>query len=172
MARIKGLIFIILVFSAKCSLALESDGVHRYAIDFIDKDSVIEYREVQEKSGVDMKLVTNNSGVIIIGHYDSEGASFPEIVSVFKACHPEKLFVIISWSADMPELNTGGNIYEVFAYDPKIVRVNGVKSLQSNDSLARKFGIGFDGVREGKYVTYKYKNAGVVKQQLSKWRCR
>ena len=173
MAAVKKLFFVIILFAATCSRALESDGLHRYPIDFIDPKSMIEYKGAASSGdGVDMTLITDKSGVVLVGHYPPEGASPPAIVSVFKACVPEKLFVIVSWNADIPALNTGGSIYEIFAYDPKIVNIDGVKSLLSNDSLARKFGVGFDGIREGRKVTYKYKNAGVVKQQLNKWRCR
>ncbi|MCM3607678.1 hypothetical protein [Cupriavidus pauculus] len=173
MAAIKKLFFIILLFSTTCSRASESDGLHRYSIGFVGPKSVIEYKDAaSSRDGVDMRLITDKSDLVMVGHYPPEGASPPAIVSVFKACAPEKLFVIVSWSADIPALNTGGSIYEVFAYDPQIININGVKSLHSNDSLARKFGVGFDGLREGRKVTYKYKKAAVVKQQLNKWGCR
>ena len=114
-----------------------------------------------------------NGRSIFVAKYEPEGGSTPRIVSIFtNGRYPRKLFVIVAWKSDAPALNTGGSIYQVFAYDELIEVRNGTPHLHEDISLGKRFGIGFDGVREGKSVSYKYKSASAVRRQLSLWNYR
>jgi hypothetical protein len=124
--------------------------------------------------GVEARLSDQrNNQRAFVAKYEPDGGVTPRIVSAFtNGKQPKKLFVIVVWRADSPALNTGGSIYQVFAYDEKIEPSNGDSNLHEDIFLGKRFGIGFDGVREGRRLTYKYKNASAVRRQLSRWNYR
>ncbi|MGF6260801.1 hypothetical protein OKW49_001702 [Paraburkholderia youngii] len=82
---------------------------------------------------------------------------------------PRKLFIIVTWAADGPSVGTGGSIYQVFVYDEQIEKVGSLPKLKQDRVLAERFGAGFDGTREGKPVSYKYRNASAVRRQFVEW---
>ena len=109
-------------------------------------------------------------GRVLVDRYDPEGGVTPEIKSIFtygKAS--KKLLVIVSWGSDSPAIGTGGSIYEVFAYDESVDDKFNQPRLHPDEKLTEKLGTGFEGVREGVHVRYKYKTALDVKRQLLEW---
>lgn len=94
----------------------------------------------------------------------------PEIKSVFvSGVETKRLFVIVAWNSSATALDAGGGIYQVFVYEESVDKNKGVPALRRDAQLSRRFGIGFDGVREGKRVTYKYKTAASVRRQILDW---
>jgi hypothetical protein len=81
-----------------------------------------------------------------------------------------KLFVIVAWRAGDSVLNTG--CYKVFAYDESVQCVGKSCALHPDEDLVKRFGIGFDGVRESELLTYKYKTAAAARRRLMEWGCR
>jgi hypothetical protein len=109
-------------------------------------------------------------GSVLVDLYEAEGGVTPEVKSVFVTGeNPKKIFSIVAWAADEPSIGTGGNIYQVFAYDERIEKGGVVPKLRQDIELTKRFGVGFDGMREGQSVTYKYKSATAVKRQLLEW---
>jgi hypothetical protein len=130
-----------------------------------------ESRKTQDGEGVD-SYITGALGIekLHVDFYEPEGGAAPRIKSVFvDGAKPKRLFVIVAWSGDNPALDTGGSIYQVFVYDESVERSGTISKLHQDTVLAKRFGAGFDGVREGKPLVYKYKTAAAVKRQLTKW---
>ncbi|SCU73570.1 exported hypothetical protein [Cupriavidus necator] len=147
-----------------------------YPIIFMGSKFDIEFetKQVADGEGVEARLLGRGSKrSIFVAIYEPDGGSTPRIVSAFTNGRKlRKLFVIVAWGVDAPALNTGGSIYQVFIYDEKLDVSNGDSHLHEDISLGKRFGIGFDGVREGRKVTYKYKNASAVRRQLILWNYR
>lgn len=137
-------------------------------------DVEFETKQIADGEGVEARLLDrDNKRSIFVAKYEPDGGSKPRIASIFtNGRKPRKLFVIVAWGVDAPALNTGGSIYQVFVYDEKLDVINGDSHLREDISLGKRFGIGFDGVREGRRVTYKYKNAYAVRHQLILWNYR
>ncbi len=64
---------------------------------------------------------------------------------------------------------TGGSIYQVFAYNERIEKGGTLPKLRQDIERTKRFGVGFDGTREGQSVTYQYMNTSGVKRQLLEW---
>jgi hypothetical protein len=129
-----------------------------------------ESRWTQEGDRIDSYITGPGWQRIHVDFYEAEGGAPPEIKSVFvSGSKQKKLFVIVAWNGGVSALDTGGSIYQVFAYDELIEQGGAAPSLRRDAELTRRFGIGFDGVREGKHLACKYKTAASVKRQLLEW---
>jgi hypothetical protein len=152
-----------------------SNAVERqsYRIPFLGGRTNIEFRQekTQEEIGVGAYITgVTTTGSVFVDAYEPEGGAAPEIKSVFVSGRkPRKLFVIVAWATDSPSIGTGGSIYRVFAYGERIEKDGTLPKLRQDAELIKRFGIGFDGTREGRSITYKYKNAPAVKRQLLEW---
>ncbi|TKC78071.1 hypothetical protein FAZ69_32115 [Trinickia terrae] len=131
----------------------------------------LEPRQSQDGEGVELYLTnTPENQKIYVDFYEPEGGATPEIKSIFvSGKNPKKLFVIVAWNGDDSAIGTGGSIYEVSAYDELIERSETQIRLHQDTTLTKRFGVGFDGVREGKRLRYKYKTASSVRHQLIEW---
>jgi hypothetical protein len=144
-----------------------------YRIPFLSGGASIEFRSEQSRDGDGVGAYITGvtaTGRVFVDLYEAEGGVTPEIKSVFvNGNRPKKLFIIVAWAADSPSIGTGGSIYQVFAYDERIEQGGPLPKLRQDTGLTKRFGVGFDGTREGQSVTYKYKNASAVKRQLLEW---
>lgn len=143
-----------------------------YRIEFLEGKSTIDFQSIDTPNGEGLvsHITTTNAKRILVGTYESEGGVTPEVKSVFLAGRaPKRLFLIVRWKADNSAIGTGGSLYQVYVYEEHIDCRNGGKSLQPNIELSHRFGVGFDGVREGEPVSYKYKDAASVRRQLKRW---
>ncbi|MBB5422293.1 hypothetical protein HDG40_000434 [Paraburkholderia sp. JPY158] len=158
-------------FCPSISSAIEQKSYH---IPFLGNGTTIEFCAApsQDGDGVRAYLTgTTETGRIPVDLYEAEGGVSPEIKSAFvSGRRPKKLFIIVTWAADSPSIGTGGSIYQVFVYDEQIEKAGGsLTKLKEDSVLTKRFGVGFDGTREGKRVTYKYRNASAVRRQLVEW---
>lgn len=144
-----------------------------YRIPFLGGGANIAFRSEQSQDGDGVgAYITSVTATrsVFVDLYEAEGGVTPEIKSVFvNGKKPKKLFIIVAWAADRPSIGTGGSIYQVFAYDERIEKHGALPKLRQDTGLTKRFGVGFDGTREGQSVTYKYKNASAVKRQLLEW---
>ncbi|BDB26155.1 hypothetical protein CTP10_R35500 [Cupriavidus sp. P-10] len=140
---------------------------------FFGNESCIEYHAYAGPDGDQVALHLLGRERINVAVYEPEGGALPRIVSVFTSGKsPKKLFVIVAWRSDNSVLNTGGSVFQVFVYDEKMEYSKGSPSLVEDTLLGNRFGAGFDGIREGKRISYKYKNAESVRRQLVTWKYR
>jgi hypothetical protein len=160
---------IVLVVTPNASFA-ENQAL---SIPFLGKRVLINFesRQTQDGEGVNSYLAGAPGGEKIhVDCYEPEGGAAPQIKSVFvNGKKSKKLFVIVAWNVDVSAINTGGNIYQVFVYDESVQCAGKDCVLHSDAELAKRFGVGFDGVREGEPLTYKYKTAAAVKRKLTEW---
>lgn len=160
----------LIFFWCGTSSAVESES---YRIPFFGGQVNIEFRpeKTPDGDGVEAYLTgVAETGSVRVDLFEPEGGATPEIKSVFvNGRKPKRLFVIVAWGADSPSIGTGGSIYQVFAYDERIEKNGKSPQLRQNTELTNRFGVGFDGTREGQSVTYKYKNALAVRRQLLEW---
>ncbi|MBC8728160.1 hypothetical protein F6X39_07470 [Paraburkholderia sp. UCT2] len=163
-------IFSLLFFWCSTSSAAEEES---YRIPFLGGQVNIEFRpeKTPDGDGIGAYITgVREKGPIRVDYYEPEGGVTPDVKSVFVAGRkPKKLFVIVAWSADSSALGTGGSIYRVFAYDERIENNGRSLQLHPDTELTNRFGVGFDGTREGHLVTYKYKNALAVRRQILEW---
>jgi hypothetical protein len=162
--------FSLVVFLSSTSNAAEQQS---YRILFLGGEANIEFRpdEAPIEDGVCAYLTgVAKAGNVRVDCYETEGGVAPEIKSVFvSGQNPKRLFVIVAWGFDRPSIDTGGSLYQVFAYDERIEKMGKSPQLHENAELTHRFDVGFDGTREGHSVTYKYKNARAVRRQLLEW---
>ncbi|NML96469.1 hypothetical protein HHL24_00615 [Paraburkholderia sp. RP-4-7] len=144
-----------------------------YRIPFLGGGASIEFRSEQSQDGDGVGAYITGvaeTGGVFVDLYEAEGGATPEIKSVFvNGKKPKKLFIIVAWPSDSPSIGTGGSIYQVFAYDERIEKRGALAKLRRDTGLTKRFGVGFDGTREGQSVTYRYRNASAVKRQLLEW---
>jgi hypothetical protein len=168
--RVFILSFILTFLSCGISSAVEQQS---YRIPFLGGGASIEFHSEQSHDGDGVEAYVTGvtaTGSVFVDLYETEGGVTPEIKSVFvNGKNPKKLFIIVAWAADSPSIGTGGSIYQVFAYDERIEKHGALSKLRQDTGLTKRFGVGFDGTREGQYVTYKYKNASAIKRQLLEW---
>ena len=172
---------VVRLFILSLSLTLFWSGIssaaeqQSYRIPFLGGGANIEFHSEQSQDGDGVGVGVYITGVtatgsVFVDFYEAEGGVTPEIKSVFvNGKKPKKLFIIVAWAADSPSIGTGGSIYQVFAYDERIEKRGALPKLRQDTGLTKRFGVGFDGTREGQSVTYKYKNASAVKRQLLEW---
>lgn len=146
-----------------------------YQLRFFGESSTISFANVRTQDGNAVEATVriankSNSPEISVDRYEPEDGIAPEIKSVFTSGKaPRKLYVIVGWASDDSSIETGGTLYEVYAYDEKTELKNGHIQLIADESLTNRLGVGFDGTREGRHVTYKFKTAPAVKRQLATW---
>jgi hypothetical protein len=170
---------IVEVFILSLSLAFFCSGIsiaaeqQSYRVPFLGGGASVEFRSERSQGGDGVGAYITGmtaTGSVFIDFYEAEGGVTPEIKSVFvSGKKPKKLFIIVAWAADSPSIGTGGSIYQVFAYDERIEKRGALRKLRRDTGLIKRFGVGFDGMREGQSVTYKYKNASEVKRQILEW---
>ncbi|MBC8752225.1 hypothetical protein [Paraburkholderia podalyriae] len=144
-----------------------------YRIPFFNDRASIEFRSERREDGDGVRAYLTGireTGSIFVDLYEAEGGVTPEIKSVFvTGKNPKKLFIIVAWAADNPSIGTGGSVYQVFVYDERIEQGGPLPKLKQDTGLSNRFGVGFDGTREGQLLIYRYKNASAVKRQLFEW---
>jgi len=166
---------IILIALLPVGILASAAETQSYKITFMDSDVTIGFDKIKTQDGeaiiANITPMTGNVGnKIFVDRYESEGSASPDIKSIFVNGHaPKKLFVIVDWAADDASLNTGGTIYQVYVYDEKIENKENHLQLVPDADLMKRFGLGFDGTREGKNVSYKFKTAPAIKRQLIDW---
>jgi hypothetical protein len=167
-------IYIVFCLTMLANFGASAAETEKYRIEFLG-GATIEFAEVKNLEGgaIEVSLFDfrkSRDGKIFVDVYESEGGSAPKIESVFVSGRaPRKLFVIVDWAADIPSIRTGGTLYQVYVYDEKVEKKENIIRLIPDPVLMRRFGMGFDGTREGQRVVYKFKTAKLIKKQLADW---
>lgn len=166
---------VVLCLAMFANFGVSAAETTKYKIAFLGGRNTIEFTEIEGQDGE--AIVVNmfsskrpNGGKIYVDRYEPEGGSVPNIASVFvNGYAPRKLFVIVDWAADVSSIGTGGTLYQVYVYDEKVENREKLTRLIPDAVLMNRFGVGFDGTREGKRVIYRFKTAKSVKKQLADW---
>ncbi|HKR39524.1 MAG TPA: hypothetical protein VJU59_07555 [Paraburkholderia sp.] len=99
---------------------------------------------------------------IPIGEVDAEGTG-PEIVTVFY--RPNEIVMLARWASGSAGADFAGDLYQVNAF--RLQQVNGQAKFERVPEITKAFGEGYDGVLNGKHVTFPYKNAAAIRARLA-----
>ncbi len=98
-----------------------------------------------------------------IGTIEAEGGG-PEIVTVFY--RPNEIVVLARWSSASAGADFQGDFYQVNAY--RLVDDTGDHTtFESVPAITKVFGDGYDGLLDGKRVTFHYKTAASIRAHLA-----
>jgi hypothetical protein len=99
---------------------------------------------------------------IQIGEIGAEGAG-PEIVTVFYRAN--EIVVLARWASGSAGADFEGDFYQVNAF--RLKQVNGQAKFEREPKITKAFGDGYDGVLDGRRVTFPYKTARSIRARLS-----
>ncbi|MCP2086124.1 UNVERIFIED_ORG: hypothetical protein J2Y81_002141 [Paraburkholderia sediminicola] len=99
---------------------------------------------------------------VAIDKFEAEGSG-PEIVTVFY--RKNQIVVLARWLSKSSAADFQGYFYQVTAYD--LNRNSKNISFTKRNDITDAFGDGYDGVMDGKKVTFPYTNAQLVRRRLS-----
>ena len=101
------------------------------------------------------------AATVEIGRIEAEGTG-PEIATVFY--RPNEIVTLARWTSASAGANFEGDFYQVDAF--RLERASGRTSFWSGPEIAKAFGDGYDGVLDGKRVTFPYKHAVAIRARL------
>lgn len=111
----------------------------------------------------DLQLLWNCDGAptVKIGTIEAEGGG-PEIVTVFY--RPSEVVVLARWRSISPSADFQDDFYQVSAF--RLEEAGKQPMFRALPAFTKAFGDGYDGVLDGRRVTFPYKNAESVRARL------
>jgi len=97
-----------------------------------------------------------------VGTIEAEGSG-PEIVTVFY--RPNEIVVLARWTSGSAGADFQGDFYQVSAF--RLDQTNNRTTFRAVPAITKAFGDGYDGVLNGKRVTFPYKNAASIRARLA-----
>ena len=97
-----------------------------------------------------------------VGTIEAEGSG-PEIVTVFY--RRNEIVVLARWTSGSAAADFQGDFYEVKAFH--LENANNQTTFRAVPAITKAFGDGYDGVLNGKRVTFPYKNAASIRARLA-----
>lgn len=112
----------------------------------------------------DQQLVwkCNGAEAVPIGTIGAEGSA-ADIVTVFY--RPNEIVVLARWTSGSSAADFQGDFYQVDAF--RLVQANNQTTFRAVPAMTKAFGDGYDGVLNGKRVTFPYKNAASIRKRLA-----
>ena len=104
----------------------------------------------------------NGAETVPVGTIGAEGAG-PEIVTVFY--RPNEIVVLARWTSGSAGADFQGHFYQVNAF--RLLQANNRTTFRAVPAVTKAFGDGYDGVLNGKRVTFPYKNAASIRARLA-----
>ena len=99
--------------------------------------------------------------VVPVGTIEAEGSG-PEIVTVFYRSN--EIIVLARWRSASVAADFQGDFYRIDAF--RLERTNSRTTFRAVPAITKAFGHGYDGVLNGKRVTFPYKNAASIRARL------
>ncbi|MDN7604996.1 hypothetical protein [Burkholderia gladioli] len=96
-----------------------------------------------------------------IGTIEAQGSG-PEIVTVFY--RPNEILVLARWRSDAASADFHGDFYQVSAF--RLEEVGKQARFKAVLAVTKAFGDGYDGLLDGRRVTFPYKNAASIRTRL------
>ncbi|WP_162878263.1 hypothetical protein [Trinickia diaoshuihuensis] len=96
-----------------------------------------------------------------IGTIEAEGSG-PKIVTVFYRSN--EIVVLARWTSSSAGADFQGDFYQVSAFH--LEQQNNRTTFRAVPAITKAFGDGYDGVLNGKRVTFPYKNAASIRARL------
>lgn len=97
-----------------------------------------------------------------VGTIEAEGGG-PEIVTVFY--RKREIIVLARWTSGSAGADFQGDFYQVSAF--RLEEVGNQTTFKALPAITKAFGDGYDGVLNGKPVTFPYKNAASIRARLT-----
>jgi hypothetical protein len=112
----------------------------------------------------DQQLLWKCDGALTvkIGTIEAEGGG-PEIVTVFY--RPNEIVVLARWPSASAGADFQGDFYQVSAF--RLEKVGAQTTFKALPAITKAFGDGYDGLLDGKRVTFPYKNATSIRARLA-----
>jgi hypothetical protein len=104
----------------------------------------------------------NGADAVPVGTIEAEGSG-PEIVTVFY--RPNEIVVLARWTSGSAGADFQGDFYQVSAF--RLEQANNRTTFRAVPAITKAFGDGYDGVLDGKRVTFPYKNAASIRARLA-----
>ncbi|WDD90252.1 hypothetical protein Bsp3421_000074 (plasmid) [Burkholderia sp. FERM BP-3421] len=99
---------------------------------------------------------------VMIGTIEAEGGG-PEIVTVFYRAND--VVVLARWASASAGADFQGDFYQVSAY--RLEALGNKTTFKALPAITKAFGDGYDGLLDGKQVTFPYKNAASIRARLA-----
>lgn len=103
----------------------------------------------------------NGAEAVPIGTIGAEGSG-ADIVTVFY--RPNEIVVLARWTSSSAAADFQGDFYQVDAF--RLELANNQTTFRVVPAISKAFGDGYDGVLNGKRVTFPYKNAASIRKRL------
>ncbi|WP_429253767.1 hypothetical protein [Paraburkholderia sp. GAS333] len=100
--------------------------------------------------------------IVKIGTIEAEGGG-PEIVTVFYRLN--EIVVLARWTSASAGADFQGDFYQVSAF--RLEKVGNQTAFKALPAITKAFGDGYDGLLDGKRVTFPYKNAASIRVRLA-----
>ncbi|RDU97443.1 hypothetical protein DWV00_19755 [Trinickia dinghuensis] len=104
----------------------------------------------------------NGAQAVPVGTIGAEGSG-PEIVTVFYRAN--EIVVLARWTSGSAAADFQGDFYQVNAF--RLEQANNQTTFRAVSAITKAFGDGYDGVLNGKRVTFPYKNAASIRARLA-----
>ena len=104
----------------------------------------------------------NGAEAVPVGTIEAEGSG-PEIVTVFY--RQNEIVVLARWTSRSAGADFQGEFYQVNAF--RLEQENNQTTFRTVPAITKAFGDGYDGVLNGKRVTFRYKNAASIRARLA-----
>jgi hypothetical protein len=104
----------------------------------------------------------NGAEVVPVGTIAAEGSG-PEIVTVFYRSN--EIIVLARWTSGSAAAGFQGDFYQVDVF--RLERASNQTTFRAVPAITKAFGDGYDGVLNGKRVTFPYKNAASIRARLA-----
>lgn len=104
----------------------------------------------------------SGSEAVPVGTIDAEGSG-PEIIAVFY--RPNEIVVLARWTSSSAGADFQGDFYRVNAF--RLEQADNRTKFRAVPAITKAFGDGYDGVLDGKRVTFLYKNAAAIRARLT-----
>ncbi|MEZ0604699.1 hypothetical protein ACAX43_21440 [Paraburkholderia sp. IW21] len=110
-----------------------------------------------------VKWICKGVATATIDRYQVEGGSPQIITTLFLK---RKIFVALAkWPVTSHASDFQGDFYKVYIY--KYNRESNTHPFIRDDKMMDKFGLGWDGVKDGITVTYPFKDAALIRSRLN-----
>ncbi|WP_186147683.1 hypothetical protein [Burkholderia gladioli] len=96
-----------------------------------------------------------------VGTIEAQGSG-PKIVTVFY--RPNEILVLARWRSDAASTDFHGDFYQVSAF--RLEEVGKQATFKAVPAVTKAFGDGYDGLLDGRRVTFPYKNAASIRTRL------
>ncbi|WP_144143747.1 hypothetical protein [Paraburkholderia sp. BCC1884] len=100
--------------------------------------------------------------IVKIGAIETEGGG-PKIVTVFY--RPNEIVVLARWTSASAGADFQGDFYQVSAF--RLEKIGNQTAFKALPAITKAFGDGYDGLLDGKRVTFPYKNAASIRVRLA-----